>query len=79
MLELNSDYFSFKKDAETISIYNTDEELPNPIFYVVLANIIDDVVLWTQFKVTLQVLPPFELKNTAPTFTSPLTEIFVVD
>lgn len=41
-----ADYFGHDPLAHTITIFNADEDLPNPLFYVVLCNIIDDRILW---------------------------------
>jgi len=76
--DLDTNFFTFDAERELIMVFNDDQTLPQPFFYLVLTNIIDQVVLWTYFKVEIK-LNVFSFQNTAPTFTSRLTPIHVVD
>jgi hypothetical protein len=44
---LNDDYFAFNDEAQTISVFHQDENLPITEFNVVLLNILEQGVLWT--------------------------------
>ena len=54
--ELDNDYFSFDGTTRTITVFNDNDDIPNPVFFVVLTNTIGEVVLWTYLKVTIDVL-----------------------
>jgi len=73
------DYFTLDVKEQTITLSNSDENLPRPHFYVVLCNIIGDIVLWQQFKIELRTLPQSFFTNSAPSFEPSLPTTFTVE
>jgi len=76
--DLDANFFEFDAERELIVVYNNDTSLPTPLFNLVLINTIHQVLLWTHFKVEIK-LSVFSVQNTAPTFTTTLKPIHVVD
>jgi hypothetical protein len=76
--DLDTNFFEFDAERELIAVYNNDSSLPTPFFNLVLVNTIDQVILWTHFKVEIK-LNVFTVQNTAPTFTTRLAPIHVVE
>ena len=73
---LDTEYFKFDSSEQTITLKHNDVELPNPLFYVVICNSNEEIIMWQMFKIVLTSFIP-ERINSPPFFEKDISSINV--